>query len=129
MGERWVAPSLSVTQEVPANLAVIVEPAGLAGRVVVSVADLFACRLEHESGAICGLVAFHKGDHWICSAELVDEVGPFAMVERRETDEERDARFTPENDRAWGSGNWVRCPTCPRDSEGREVYHHAKAHS
>jgi hypothetical protein len=49
--------------------------------------------------------------------------------EHRETDEERDARFAPENDRIWGPGNWVRCPTCPRDSEGREVYHHVKAHS
>lgn len=45
------------------------------------------------------------------------------------SDEERDVRFKEENDRIWGAGNWVRCPTCPRDSEGREAYHHRAAHS
>ena len=45
-----------------------------------------------------------------------------------ETDEERDARFTPGNDRIWGPGNWYRCPICPHDSEDREVYHHVEAH-
>jgi hypothetical protein len=46
-----------------------------------------------------------------------------------ETDDERDARFSPLNDRIWGEGNWVRCSTCPHDSEDREVYHHKDAHS
>jgi hypothetical protein len=45
-----------------------------------------------------------------------------------ETDEERDARHAPENDRIWGEGRWVRCSTCPRDATGREVYHHRNAH-
>jgi len=45
-----------------------------------------------------------------------------------ETEAERDARFTPDCDRLWGEGNWVRCPLCPRDSTGREVYHHKDAH-
>jgi hypothetical protein len=45
-----------------------------------------------------------------------------------ESNEERDARFVPGNDRIWGPGNWVRCPTCPRDSAGNEVYHHKDAH-
>jgi hypothetical protein len=45
------------------------------------------------------------------------------------TDAERDAKFAPENDRLWGAGNWIRCATCPLDSEGRQVYHHRRAHS
>lgn len=45
-----------------------------------------------------------------------------------ESDEERDARFAPLNDAAWGKGNWVRCPKCPRDHFDREVYHHRDAH-
>lgn len=45
-----------------------------------------------------------------------------------ESDDERDRRFAPGNDQVWGPGNWVRCPTCPHDSLGREVYHHRDAH-
>lgn len=45
-----------------------------------------------------------------------------------ESDDERDARFASENDRVWGVGNWLRCPVCPHDSAGREVYHHKDAH-
>ena len=45
-----------------------------------------------------------------------------------ETDEERDARFTPGNDKIWGEGNWVRCSVCEHDSKDREVYHHKDAH-
>lgn len=46
-----------------------------------------------------------------------------------ETDEERDARFAPGNDRIWGAGNWIRCSICPHDSLGREIYHHRGHHS
>lgn len=46
-----------------------------------------------------------------------------------ETDEERDARFAPMNDRIWGEGNWLRCPTCPLDDNDRQVYHHRNAHA
>lgn len=53
---------------------------------------------------------------------------PGAATRALEPDEDRDARFTPMNDRLWGAGNWLRCPTCPHDSEDREVYHHVKAH-
>lgn len=45
-----------------------------------------------------------------------------------EGDRLRDAIFAPKNDELWGEGNWIRCPQCPRDSDGREVYHHVNAH-
>lgn len=41
----------------------------------------------------------------------------------------RDRRFAPGNDRIWGEGNWIRCPICPYDSRGFEVYHHKDAHT
>jgi len=33
-----------------------------------------------------------------------------------------------ENDRIWGPGNWIRCPICPRDDFGNEIYHRKDAH-
>ena len=50
------------------------------------------------------------------------------LLSPTETDEQRDARFAPLNDRTWGEGNWLRCPICAPDSEGRQVYHHVNAH-
>jgi len=32
------------------------------------------------------------------------------------------------SDSIWGEGNWIRCPTCPKDSNGEDVYHHKDAH-
>jgi hypothetical protein len=46
-----------------------------------------------------------------------------------ESDEERDARFAPGNDKLWGPGNWIRCPICPHDYFDHEVYHHKDAHN
>lgn len=55
-----------------------------------------------------------------------------AIVAEVETDEfadkMRDEHFAPGNDRIWGAGNWVRCETCPPDSNGQGVYHHRAAH-
>ena len=45
-----------------------------------------------------------------------------------ESDDARDDRFRALNDRLWGPGRWIRCAWCPRDAEGREVYHHIEAH-
>ena len=50
------------------------------------------------------------------------------LLSPTETDEQRDARCAPLNDRTWGEGNWLRCPICAPDSEGRQVYHHVNAH-
>jgi hypothetical protein len=40
----------------------------------------------------------------------------------------RDSAFTPMNDAIWGPGQWIRCPSCPPDHEGRPPYHHKNAH-
>lgn len=45
-----------------------------------------------------------------------------------ETDDERRERFTELNNKIWGEGNWIQCPTCPHDDNGREVFHHRDAH-
>lgn len=41
----------------------------------------------------------------------------------------RRARFRELNNRIWGEGNWIVCPTCPRDSNGFEVFHHKNVHT
>lgn len=46
-----------------------------------------------------------------------------------ESDRCRDEAFKALNDRTWGEGKWIRCPTCPHDAEDREVYHHRNAHA
>jgi len=41
---------------------------------------------------------------------------------------DREERLRPLNDRIWGEGNWIECPTCPLDDEGYRVFHHRNAH-
>lgn len=73
----WIAPTMTKNYET--DTVSIVEPADLTGRVVVSVAAR-PCGRTHDHGFICGLVEGHYGAHWQCSAELVTEAGPFALV-------------------------------------------------
>jgi hypothetical protein len=82
--------------------------------------DYSAIRVgEYRAGHKSGLNpegGSHRGDRYLYSPPI-------------ESDEERDARFAPGNDKLWGPGNWIRCPTCPHDYFDHEVYHHKDAHN
>ncbi len=56
----------------------ITEPESLHGCTVVAV-DAEMC-LEPNGPHVCGLVRNHRGDHWLCSRELAEEAGPFAIA-------------------------------------------------
>jgi len=60
-------------------------------------------------------------------ANLRHDLRQLGMLGGEETAEERDDRFRLENDRVWGPGNWISCPSCP-DALGKPSYHHRDAH-
>lgn len=78
MSARWITPTI---QEIE-RIAVVTEPEEIAGRVVVGRLDLAACGLPSPADhhAVCGLVEGHDGAHWTCSASLVEQGGPFALM-------------------------------------------------
>jgi hypothetical protein len=77
MSVGWLSPSMMKSDVVAG--AKIIEPDELAGRLVVAV-EAEMCLEPESSGAVCGLVRNHRGDHWLCSRELAEGSGPFALV-------------------------------------------------
>lgn len=57
----------------------IVSPPEWAGREVVRV-EGWPCAQPIGTRSICGLIRGHRGPHWECSIELVEESGPWAVV-------------------------------------------------
>lgn len=79
----WITSTLTKNHDT--DTVTVTTPEDLAGRVVVSVAAKPCGRVYEQenhgrSPDICGLVETHYGAHWRCSAELVTEGGPFALI-------------------------------------------------
>ena len=73
----WICPTITEDK----GVAVITEPADLAGRVVVGRIDAEVCGgPSPEPHTSCGLVRGHSGDHWLCSDELIEQGGAFALI-------------------------------------------------
>lgn len=60
--------------------AVITDPPELAGRTVVAV-DGWPCLADTGGNTACGLVRGHKGYHWRCRHEFIEQAGPWAVVQ------------------------------------------------
>lgn len=73
---RGIEPTLQKNYETGA--VTILNPPELAGRTVVAV-DGWPCAMTTQDG-LCGLIRGHKGDHWNCSHDLVEQEGPWAIV-------------------------------------------------
>lgn len=78
----------------------------------------------HKPGADGGQSAVPSED----DIKAMVEDGLFLPGSWIEPDSVRDERFRELNDRIWGEGNWLRCPSCPHDDNDREIYHHKDAH-
>ena len=74
---RGICPTLSRISDT--GVVVITDPAELAGRSVVAV-DGWPCMVDTGSDTACGLVRGHKGYHWRCSHEFIEQAGPWAVV-------------------------------------------------
>jgi len=91
--------------------------------------EVFVLRTHPEPGEFLVTQSTVAGHHPLDALVAAANRDALADAElNAETDAERDARFAFYNDATWGAGNWVRCPTCPPDSRGREPYHHKDAH-
>lgn len=75
-----ITPTLSVNDD-PVRLAVVTEPEELAGCRVGRVPGLPNCPVRFSTVARCGLTLGHPGTCWMASTDLVEEHGPFAIVE------------------------------------------------